>query len=83
MSTERRGASPDYPDFRHGSTAGPAGPPPEHTEHDIDRIAAEWSREDEVLRSHPLGPCGRACSAGMATRRSLQLLRALSSITDG
>lgn len=52
MSMERRGTSPDYPDFRHGSTAGPAGPPPEHTERDIDRIAAERSREDEVLRSH-------------------------------
>jgi len=52
MSPERRGTSPDYPDFRHGSRAGPAGPPPEHTEHDIDRIAAGRSREDEGLRSH-------------------------------
>jgi len=51
-----RGTSPDYPDFRHGSTAGPAGPPPEHTERDIDRIAAERRREDEVLRSHTRAP---------------------------
>jgi len=52
MSTDGRGTSPAYPDFRHGSTAGPAGPPPELSEHDIDRIAAERSHEDEVLKKH-------------------------------
>ena len=55
MSTERRGTNPEYPDFRHGSTAGPAGPPPELNEHDIDRIAAERSQQDKELkkRSRP------------------------------
>jgi hypothetical protein len=53
MSAERRGTSPEYPDFRHGSTAGPAGPPPELNEHDIDRIATERSQQDEELKKHP------------------------------
>jgi hypothetical protein len=53
MSTERRGTTPEYPDFRHGSTAGPAGPPPELSEHDIDRIAAEQSQQGEELFKHP------------------------------
>ena len=47
-----RGTSPEYPDLRHGSTAGPAGPPPEHSEHDLARIADERSREDEALKRH-------------------------------
>jgi hypothetical protein len=53
MSAGRRGTSPEYPDFRHGSTAGPAGPPPELNEHDIDRIAAERSQQDEELKKYP------------------------------
>jgi hypothetical protein len=53
MSTERRGTRPEYPDFRHGSTAGPGGPPPELSEHDIDRISAERSKQDEELKKHP------------------------------
>src|SRR5215216_1888988 len=48
--SKERGTSPEYPDLRHLSTAGPAGPPPEHSQHDIDRIAGERSREDEALR---------------------------------
>ena len=52
VSDPQRGTSPEYPDLRHASTAGPAGPPPEHSEHDIDRIAAERSREDEALLGH-------------------------------
>jgi hypothetical protein len=52
MSNEQRGTTPEYPDLRHASTAGPAGPPPEHSQHDIDRIAQERSREDEALHGH-------------------------------
>jgi hypothetical protein len=51
MSSER-GTTPEYPDLRHLSTAGPAGPPPEHSQHDMDQIAAERSREDEALQRH-------------------------------
>ena len=47
-----RGTSPEYPDLRHASTAGPAGPPREHSEHDLARIADERTREDEALQRH-------------------------------
>jgi hypothetical protein len=50
---EKRGTTPEYPDLRHASTAGPAGSPTEHTQHDVDRISAERSREDQALREQP------------------------------
>jgi hypothetical protein len=51
--SDQRGTTPEYPDLRHLSTAGPAGPPPEHPQHDIDRIAAERSQEDQALGDTP------------------------------
>ena len=47
-----RGTTPEYPDLRHLSTAGPAGPPPELSQHDMDRIAGQRSREDDALQGH-------------------------------
>ena len=67
VSDAQRGTNPRYPDLRHASTAGPAGAPPEHSEHDIDRIAAERSREDEALGDTNAHPCGAVCSVGAAS----------------
>jgi hypothetical protein len=48
-----RGTSPEYPDVRYSLDRWiGTGLPPEHSEHDVDRIAAERSREDEALQRH-------------------------------
>jgi hypothetical protein len=45
-----RGTSPEYPDVRYLLDRWvPTGLPPEHSEDEVDRIAAERSREDEAL----------------------------------
>jgi hypothetical protein len=46
-----RGTNSEYPRPQHMSLFWPSGPPPEeHTQHDLDRIAEERSREDEALQ---------------------------------
>ena len=49
-----RGTTPEYPDPRRQdmSRAGGAAPLPDISQHDMDRIAGERSREDEALRGH-------------------------------
>jgi hypothetical protein len=48
-----RGTSPEYPDIKPLYPAvKPTGIPPEHSEHDIERIAEEHRREDEALHRH-------------------------------
>jgi hypothetical protein len=47
---EKHGPSPEYPDVRPLYPATkPASGQPEHAEHDLDRIAAERSLEDQAL----------------------------------
>jgi hypothetical protein len=48
-----RGTSPEYPDIPPlYPRYFPTGLPPEHSQHDIERIAEEHSREDEALQEH-------------------------------
>jgi hypothetical protein len=48
-----RGTSPEYPDIPPlYPRYFPTGLPPEHSQHDIERIAEEHSREDEALQGH-------------------------------
>ena len=57
MSKER-GTTPEYPDPRRQdmSRAGGAAPLPDLSQHNLDRLAAERSREDEALQGHKKPP---------------------------
>ena len=46
--------TPEYPDPRRldMSRAGGAAPLPDLSQHDMDRLASERSREDEALHGH-------------------------------
>jgi hypothetical protein len=51
--SDNRGTSPEYPDIPPlYPRYFPTGLPPEHSQHDIERIAEEHSREDEALQEH-------------------------------
>jgi hypothetical protein len=48
-----RGTSPEYPDVRYLLDRWvPTILPTAHSQHDMDRIAGERSREDEALQGH-------------------------------
>ena len=48
------GPTPEHPDLRRQdmSRFGGAAPPPDLSQHDMDRIAEQRSREDDALQGH-------------------------------
>jgi hypothetical protein len=63
MSTEH-GPTPEYPDVAPLYPRFYAGGlPPEHSQHEIEQIAGERSREDETLQRHRGHLCGSDSSA--------------------
>lgn len=49
-----RGTTPEYPDLRRQDMSRfvSAAPPPDLSQHDMDRIAGQRSREDDALQGH-------------------------------
>jgi hypothetical protein len=52
--SRERGTTPEYPDLRRQDMSRfvSAAPPPDLSQHDMDRIAGERSREDDALEGH-------------------------------